>query len=75
MADALGLPQRSPARQKLFDLAVARKAGALPPDVAAYAGRTPGVPALLRTIANKRLSRDDLDRLPKCVDEQLGVAE
>ena len=75
MADALGLPQGSPARQKLFDLAVAHKPGALPPDVATYAGRTPGVPVLLRTIANKRLSRDDLERLTKYVDEQLGGRE
>jgi transcriptional regulator with XRE-family HTH domain len=71
MADALGLPQGSAARQKLFDLAVAHKPGVLPPDVAAYAGRTPGVPVLLRTIANKRLSRGDLERLTKYVDEQL----
>jgi hypothetical protein len=30
---------------------------------------------LLRTIANKRLSRDDLERLTKYVDEQLGGKE
>ena len=75
IADALGLPQGSPARQKLFDLAVAHKPGALPPDVAAFAGRTPGVPVLLRTIANKRLSRDDLEKLTKYVDDKLGDDE
>lgn len=57
IADALGLPPGSRGRQRLFDLAVAHKPGALPPDVAAFAGRTPGVPVLLRTIANKRLTR------------------
>jgi len=75
MADALGLPQGTPTRQKFFDLAVAHKPGALPPDVAAYAGRTAGVPVLLRTIANKRLSRKDLERLTKYVDEKLGSDE
>ena len=75
MADAVGLPRGSPARQKLFDLAVAHKPGALPPDVAAYAGRTPGVPVLLRTLANKRLSREDLERLTKYVNEKLGSDE
>jgi transcriptional regulator with XRE-family HTH domain len=72
IADGLGLAQGTPARQKLFDLAVAHKPGALPPDVAAYAGRTPGVPVLLRTIANKRLGPKDLERLTKYVDEKLG---
>jgi len=72
LADALSLPQGSRDRQRLFDLAVAHKPGALPPDVAAFAGRTRGVPVLLRTIANRRLSKEDLQRLTEYVDSQLG---
>lgn len=73
LANALGLPKASRDRQRLFDLAVAHKPGALPPDVAAFAGRTPGVPVLLRTLANKRLTRQDLQRLTDYVDSQLGT--
>ncbi len=72
IADALGLPNGSRDRQRLFDLAVAHKKGALPPDVAAFAAQTPGVPVLLRTIANKRLTRQDLQRLTEYVNSQLG---
>lgn len=72
LADALGLPPSSRDRQRLFDLAVAHKPGVLPPDVAAFAGQTPGVPVLLRTMANKRLTRRDLERLTDYVDSRLG---
>jgi transcriptional regulator with XRE-family HTH domain len=74
MADALGLPLASEERRRLADLAVKHKPGALPPDVAAFAGRTPGIPVLLRTIENKRLSKADLKRLTECVDAHLGRA-
>ena len=73
IADALGLPASSSARRKLFDLAVAHKPGTLPPDVAAFAGRTPGVPVLLWTIANKKLNRKDLEELTRYVDEKFGA--
>ena len=73
IADALGLPQGSRERQRLFDLAAKHRPGTLPPDVAAFAGRTPGVPVLLRTIANKRLTRRDLERLTEYVNSQLGA--
>jgi transcriptional regulator with XRE-family HTH domain len=72
IADALGLPQGSRERRRLFDLATAHKPGTLPPDVAAFAGRTSGIPVLLRTIENKRLSREDLERLTEYVNSQLG---
>ena len=72
IADALGLAQGSRERQRLFDLAAKHKPGVLPPDVAAFAGRTPGVPVLLRTIENKRLTRQDLERLTEYVNSQLG---
>ena len=74
MADALGLPQGSEARRRLADLAVRHKPGTLPPDVAAFAGRTPGIPVLLRTMENKRLTRADLKRLIEYVDARLGKA-
>lgn len=61
IADTLGL--RGMARNRIFDLAVAHKPGALPPDVAEFAGRTPGIPVLLRTIADRKLTRKDLDAL------------
>jgi transcriptional regulator with XRE-family HTH domain len=73
IADALGLPPGSPPRQRLFELAVAHKPGTLPPDVASFAGQTPGVPVLLRTIANKRLTQEDLEILTKYVDKHLGA--
>ncbi len=72
IADALGLPQGSRERQRLFDLAAKHRPGGLPPDVAAFAGRTPGIPVLLRTIENKRLTRQDLERLTEYVNRELG---
>jgi transcriptional regulator with XRE-family HTH domain len=74
IADALGFPRDSRDRRRLFDLAAKHKPGALPPDVAAFAGRTPGIPVLLRTIENKRLTRQDLERLTEYVNRQLGKA-
>jgi hypothetical protein len=40
--------------------------------VAAFAAQTPGVPVLLRTIANKRFTRQDLERLTEYVNSRLG---
>ncbi len=74
IGDALGLPPDSVERRRLADLAVKDKPGTLPPDVAAFAGRTPGVPVLLRTIENKRLTKADLKRLTEYVDSHLGKA-
>ncbi len=72
IADALGLPKGAQERERLFDLAAKRRPGTLPPDVAAFAGRTPGVPVLLRSIENKRLTRQDLERLTDYVNRELG---
>jgi len=68
MAETLGL--RGAERHQLFDLAVKHKPGILPADVAEYVGRTPGIPVLLRTLANRRLTRKDLDALVEHVKEQ-----
>jgi len=72
ITDALGLAQGSRERQRLYDLAAKHKPGTLPPDVAAFAGCTPGIPVLLRTIENKRLTRQDLERLTEYVNRELG---
>ncbi|MGD0267316.1 MAG: helix-turn-helix transcriptional regulator [Candidatus Methylomirabilota bacterium] len=74
MADALGLPPASEERRRLADLAVKHKPGTLPPDVAAFGGRTAGIPVLLRTIENKRLTKADVKRLTEYVDAHLGKA-
>lgn len=67
LADLLNLPEGSPERERLFDLAAEGK-GRAPADVAAFAARTPGVPALLRTIENRRLSRKEIQRLTDSVN-------
>ena len=72
IADTLGLPEGSGERTQLFDLAVAHKDRALPPDVAHFAARTPGIPVLLRTIENKRLTREDLTKLTDYINDRLG---
>ncbi|HWR20608.1 MAG TPA: helix-turn-helix domain-containing protein [Verrucomicrobiae bacterium] len=71
IADTLGLPEGSKERTRLFDLAVAHKQPALPPDVAAFAARTPGIPVLLRTIENKRLTREELTILTDYINQHL----
>lgn len=72
ISDTLGLPEGSKERTRLFDLAVAHKQPALPPDVAAFAAKTPGIPVLLRTIENKRLTREDLAKLTDYINQRLG---
>jgi hypothetical protein len=69
LADLLGLRKASAERDKLFDLAAAGK-GRLPADVAAFAARTPGIPVLLRTIENRGLTKEELERVSKYVNRQ-----
>ncbi len=73
IAEALGFEERSAEWQNLFDLAVNHKEAALPGDVARYAGSTPGIPILLRTIQNKKLSEDELIELTDYI--QQGYAD
>lgn len=68
IADALGLVEGSEERRRLLDLAVAHKKGALPPDVTEFVSRTPGIPILLRTIEDRRLSGKDLERLGSYIE-------
>jgi transcriptional regulator with XRE-family HTH domain len=72
IADTLGLPEGSGERTHLFDLAVAHKEGTLPADVARFAARTRGIPVLLRTIENKRLTREELTKLTDYINERFG---
>lgn len=65
LAELLGLTGDECGR--LFDLAVAGRER-LPADVAAFAARTPGIPVLLRTIENRGLSREELEKLAKYVN-------
>lgn len=74
IADALGLPKEARDRQRLFDLAAKQRPGTPPSDVAAFAARTPGVTVLLRTIENRRLSTQELERLTEYVNAHLGKA-
>ena len=63
MADALGLPEETPERQKLYDLAARAQQAPLPADVEAYAKRRKAVPVLLRTARSKNLTDGDLRKL------------
>lgn len=67
IADVLGLAEGSDERSMLFDLAVQGR-DRPPVDVAEFAARTPGIPLLLRTIEEKRLSQDELTELMDYVD-------
>lgn len=60
IAEALGFDEGDSNWQMLFDLAVKHKEAALPADVVRYAGSTPGIPVLLRTIQNTQLSESEL---------------
>ncbi len=70
IATTLGLEPASEEWNTLFDLAVKHKEGSLPPDVAGYAGKTPGIPVLLRTIDNKKLSKKELQELTNYVNRR-----
>src|SRR4030042_270417 len=60
--DALGLPIEDPRREKLFDLAAKAK-NRIPADVAGAVKEYPGIPLLVRTVANKQLSERKLKEL------------
>ena len=70
IAEALGFEEGSPGRQRLFDLAIEHKEGALPADVARYAGSAQGIPVLLRTIQNRQLSEEELRELADYIQER-----
>ena len=70
MAAALGITRGSKEWSKLHDLSVKDTPEKLPPDLVAYAQKSEGIPFLLRTAAQKKLSRGDLERLVKTITEK-----
>ena len=67
IARLLGFEEGSADWVKLFDLAVKGR-DRLPADVAAFAATTPGIPALLRTIDNRRLSQEEITQLTQYLE-------
>ncbi|MFH1764214.1 MAG: helix-turn-helix transcriptional regulator [Gemmatimonadota bacterium] len=67
IASLLGLTQGAEEWSMLFDLAVQGR-DRPPVDVAEFAAKTPGIPMLLRTIEEKRLTQDELTELMDYVD-------
>ncbi len=72
IAETLGYPGGSKERDRLFDLAVAHKKQTLPPDVAAFAARTPGIPVMLRTLQNRRLTKEEIAELTRFINRKRG---
>jgi transcriptional regulator with XRE-family HTH domain len=66
ICSALGLDPDDPQREKLFDLAAAWDEGRIPADVR-EAVRKPGIPVLVRTVANKQLSKKKLRELAEYI--------
>ena len=66
ISDALGLPHGDPRRDKLFDLA-ARAKNRIPADIAEAVKEQPGIPVLVRTVANKQLSENKLRELAEYI--------
>lgn len=66
ICDALGLATNDPRRDNLFDLA-AVAAHRIPADVAETIKENPGVPVLVRTVANKQLSEEKLKELSEYI--------
>ncbi len=70
IAEALGFPEGSKERERLLDLAVAHKKQGLPADVAAFAARTPGIPGILRTLQNRRLTKKEIEGLTRYINRR-----
>lgn len=68
IAEALDFNGDDPRRKRLFDLAVADTPGRLPVDLVDYAAETKVVPLLLRTVAEKRLSEEQIRDLTEQIN-------
>jgi len=68
ICDALGLASDDPRREELFDLA-AKVKNRVPADVADAVRAQPGIPVLVRTVANKQLSEQKLKELAEYIKE------
>lgn len=66
ICDALGLAKNDQRREDLFDLAAEAK-NRIPADVADAVKNQPGVPVLVRTVANKQLSEKKLRELAEYI--------
>ena len=66
ICDALGLSKKDENRERLFDLS-AEARGGVPADVADIIKEKPGVPVLVRSVANKRLSEKKLKELAEYI--------
>lgn len=66
LCDALGLTKTDPRRERLFDLAAKAK-NRIPADIAETVKKQPGVPVLVRTVANKQLSEKKLKELAEYI--------
>lgn len=69
IAETLGLKKGSNGWNMLFDLAVEGKDTKLPQDVTAFAKSNTGIPVLLRTIENKKLTKGELKKLTAYIHE------
>jgi len=65
ICDALGLPPDDPNRVLVFDLAAAGRR--IPADVAEAVKKQPGVPVLVRTVADKQLSEKKIRELAEYI--------
>lgn len=66
ICNALGLASGDPRRDELFDLAAKAK-NRVPADVADAVKSQPGIPVLVRTVANKQLSEKKLKELAEYI--------
>ena len=69
VAEALGFGEEDARRKRLFDLAVADLPDRLPADLKDYATEVKVIPLLLRTIADKRLSEEQIRKLTQDINE------
>lgn len=68
ICDTLGLAKQDPKRATMFDLA-ARSPNRIPADVAKVVKDQPGVPVLVRTVANRQLSEEKLRELAEYIKD------
>ena len=66
ICDTLGLAKNDPRREKMFDQA-AKADNRIPADIADMVKNQPGVPVLVRTVANKQLSEKKLRDLAEYI--------
>ena len=68
ICDTLGLAGSDPRRTQLLDLA-ARDQNRVPADISAAIKSSPGVPVLVRTVANKQMSEEKIRELAEYIEK------